>query len=103
LSVASTSVQLVAHSLRVMWLVDRTTGVPSAYRTLMTPLKRLGAAKAGAPVVPRIGSPKLYDVANTDVALRVTSVMITSGITRIARITIYTAFLIEIYIMCDLS
>jgi hypothetical protein len=59
-SVAVTVVQEVGLQMsRVTRFDSKTTGVPSAYRTLRTPLKRLGAAKAGAPVVPRIGNPRL--------------------------------------------
>ena len=56
-SVELTVWQVEAQRFRVTWLVDNTTGVPSAYRTVMTPENRLGAPKAGLPVVPRIGNP----------------------------------------------
>jgi hypothetical protein len=106
-SVAVTVVQLVAQREKVTVFVDRTTGLPSAYSTVSTPPNRLGApaAKAGAPVVPRIGIPMLYPApaANTDTTLRDRSVIARSGMTRSAFIKITRLFFIRIYIMCDLS
>jgi hypothetical protein len=104
-SVAVTVVQLVAQRAKVTEFVDRTTGLPSAYSTVSTPPKRAGApaAKAGAPVVPRIGTAWLYPGAYTDATLRDRSVITRSGMTRSAFIMITRLFFIRIYIMCDLS
>lgn len=59
-SVAVTKVHVLAlQRLSVTVGDSKTTDVPSAYKTLMAPLNRLGAAKAGTPLVPKIGNPTL--------------------------------------------